>query len=144
MNITILINFKYYIENREEIHGTSPEGREAMREIQITVDKALDNTIKTRGNGIDSIKFELISEERAKEGIQLNMEAKGTATAPNKQYIIKKLQNLMAKAREPLWQKKIFLEVHYHQVDVQENTYEVTDVTHKLYFTAICAAIIFK
>lgn len=137
-----MINFNYYIENREEVHGISPEGKEAMREIQVIVDKALDGTIKHNGNGIDDIKFELIGEEKAKEGIQLNMEAKGTATAPDKKYIVKKLHNLMSKAREPLWKKKIFLEVHYHQVDVQENAYE--SVRDKLHFTAICAAIIFK
>src|SRR5580658_4346643 len=121
-----MINFNYYIENREEIQGISPDGKEAMREIQVIVDK----------------EFELIGEEKAKEGIQLNMEAKGTATAPNKNYIIKKLHNLMSRAREPLWKKKIFLEIHYHQVDVQENAYE--SVRDKLHFTAICAAIIFK
>lgn len=140
-----MLNFQYYFENRDRIlmEQNSPESAKALRDIQFIVNQQLNQTLKRNGFGIDEIRFEPINEETAKEGIQLNMEAKGLATANNKEQVSRFLQKLMADCREPLWQKKIFLEIHYHQINVQGNTYESTDTLPKLYFTVVCAAIVF-
>lgn len=139
------MNFQQYIENRLT-ENISPEGKEAMREIQIVINQSLSQIPKINGFGINDLKFDLINEERATQGLQMNLEAKGSAVAKNKEHINGMLQKLMATAREPLWQKKIFLEIMYHNIDVQENMHEnntAIGLKGTLYFNTIAAAIIF-
>jgi len=138
------MDFQHYVDNRCEV---SPEGRETLREIQVVVNKALDDTKKVNGFGIDDIKFELINEERAETGLQLNLEAKGSAVAKNKEHINGMLQRLIKKTREPLMKKKIFLEMMYHEINAHENMYEnntAMGLKRTLYFNVIAAAIVFK
>lgn len=140
------MSFQQYIENRNLVENISPDGKEAMREIQIIVNQSLSQTPKVNGFGINEVKFELINEERATQGLQLNLEVKGSAVAKNKDHINGMLQRLMSAAREPLWQKKIFLEIMYHNIDVQDNMHENnTPIGLKgtLYFNTIAAAIVF-
>jgi hypothetical protein len=139
------MDFQQYIENRL-VENISPEGKEAMREIQIVINQSLSQIPKINGFGINDLKFDLITEERATQGLQMNLEAKGSAVAKNKEHINGMLQKLMATAREPLWQKKIFLEIMYHNIDVQENMHEnntAIGLKGTLYFNTIAAAIIF-
>jgi hypothetical protein len=138
------MNFQHYVDNKCEV---SPESRETLREIQIVVNEALNNTTKINGFGIDDIKFELINEESAETGLQLNLEAKGSAVAKNKEHINGMLQRLMKKTKEPLRKKKIFLEIMYHEIDVHENMYEdntAIGLKRTLYFNVIAAAIVSK
>lgn len=139
------MEFQQYIETRI-VENESPEGREAMREIQIVINQSLSQTPRINGFGINDLKFDLINQERASQGLQLNLEAKGSAVAKNKEHINGMLQKLMNTAREPLWQKKIFLEIMYHNIDVQENMHEndtAVGLKGTLYFNTIAAAIVF-
>jgi len=139
--------FQKFIESREDDANIPANAKEAKREIQIVANDSLGT--KINGFGIEEINFELIDFEEAKQGIQLNMEAKGPAIAKSKQHISSMLQKLSRRCREPLWKKKIFLDFMYHQIDVTENVVENDDNTpiglkKTLYFTVICAAIVFR
>lgn len=121
---------------------TSAEATEVLREIQIVMDSAIDKTPRMNGYGINEIKFDFLSEERAKEGIQLNLETKGSAIAKNKDHVNGMLQRLVSMTRTPLWNKHIFFEVMYHQLHASETMYEDNNTT--LHFNVICAAIVFN
>jgi len=143
------MDFQHYVDKRNEIltEGISPDGREAMREIQIVINETLSQTPRVNGFGINEIKFELINEEKATQGTQLNLEAKGSAIAKNKDHINGMLQKLVQWTREPLWKKKIFLEIMYHEIDVRETANENEDIAmglkHPLYFNVVSAALVF-
>lgn len=143
------MDFQNYIEKRSEIlaEGISPDGREAMREIQIVINETLSQMPRINGFGINEIKFELINEEKSTQGTQLNLEAKGSAVAKSKDHINGMLQKLITWTREPLWKKKIFLEVMYHEIDVRETTNENEDIAiglkNTLYFNVVSAALVF-
>lgn len=140
-------NFKKYLEIKESDMDSPSEAKEAMREIQIVMNDALNSTKKINGFGINDIKFAVINQEQAKHGIQINLEAKGSAVAKNKDHISRMLQKLVVKTREDLWRKKIFLEMMYHQIETSEveNESDNTAIGLKrtLYFTVICAACVF-
>ncbi len=146
-------NFKNYIENKD--CGTeqelAPKAKEAIREIQVVINKTIDSSKRVNGFGIDDMKFKIISQECAKTGIQINMEAQGSAVAKNEKHISRMLQNLMGDSREDLWKKNIFLEVMYHQIEVSETKLDEAEdddsnigLKRTLYFTVICAAIAFN
>ena len=143
------MDFQHYFEKRSEIlaEAVSPDGREALREIQIVINETLSQMPRINGFGINEIKFELINEEKSTQGTQLNLEAKGSAIAKNKDHINGMLQKLVNQARESLWKKKIFLEFMYHEIDVRETTNENEDVAiglkHNLYFNVVSAALVF-
>jgi hypothetical protein len=134
-----MLKFCNFIENKLT-PPQEPEAREAMRDIQIVFNTALGETLKTNGYGIDKLEFELINQEKAQHGIQLNLEAKGTANAKNKEHLSRMLQKLVEQTREPLWQKKVFLEMMYHEIHMNE----VNDLHAAVDFNVICAAIIFN
>lgn len=144
-------NFNQYIEDRETGGTKSSQATEAMREIQIVMNKALGQTQKVNGFGIDDIKFDVINEEESETGIQINLEAHGSAVAKNEKHISRMLQKLVQMTREDLWKKKIFLEMMYHKIDVSETKNESEDdddpnigLKRTLYFTVICAAAVFN
>lgn len=145
--------FKNYIENKD--CGTeqelAPKAKEALREIQVVVNKTLDNSKKVNGFGINEMKFEIINQECAEAGIQINMEAKGSATAKNEKHISRMLQHMVSDSREDLWKKDIFLEIMYHQIETSESKLDEAEdddsnigLKRTLYFTVICAAIVFN
>lgn len=126
----------------------NPEIREALREMQIVFNAALSRSFKVNGFGIDNIKFELINTEQTPHGIQMNLEARGEAVARNKEHLSRLLQKLVESAREPLWSKKIFLEMLYHEINTSEQKTENFDTPldskSKMYYSVICAAIKFN
>lgn len=145
--------FKNYIENKncEDEKDLEPKAKEAIREIQVVVNKTLDNSKKVNGFGINEMKFEIISQECAEAGIQINMEAKGSAIAKNEKHISRMLQHMVSESREDLWKKDIFLEVMYHQIETSESKLDEAEdddsnvgLKRTLYFTVICAAIVFN
>jgi hypothetical protein len=145
-------NFKHYIEDKESgSKGGSATAKEALREIQIVMNKAIGQTPKVNGFGIDDIEFHVINQEEAESGTQINMEAKGSGVAKNEKHISRMLQKLVQATREDLWKKKIFLEMMYHKIDVSETKLESDDdddpnigLKRTLYFTVICAACVFN
>lgn len=127
----------------------SPESIETLREIQIVMNRTLGKTIKINGFGINEIKLSVLKEESTQRGMQIDLQANGSAVAKNKAHIINMLQKLVQESREALWKKNIFFEILYHRVDVAENKiyeYDNPDIGLKrtLYFTAICAALLLK
>lgn len=144
-------NFRHYIEDREKGNSTSSEAKEALREIQIVMNSAIGQTQKVNGFGIDDIKFNVINQEASESGIQINLEASGSAVAKNEKHISRMLQKLVSSTREDLWKKKIFLEMMYHKIDVSETQIESEDdddpnigLKRTLYYTVICAACVFN
>lgn len=142
-------NFKNYIENKD--CDADPKAKEALREIQVVINKTLDSSKRVNGYGINEIKFDVINQETAEGGIQLNLEANGSATAKNEKHISRMLQKLISDSREDLWKKNIFIEAMYHQIETSEsplNEAEDDDsdmgLKRKLYFMVICAAIVFN
>lgn len=144
-------NFKNYIEDRDKGTEASSSAKEALREIQIVMNEAIGKTVKVNSFGIDDIKFNVINQEEAESGIQINLEATGSAIAKNEKHISRMLQKLVSMTREDLWKKKIFLEMMYHKIDVSETKLESEDdddpnvgLKRTLYFTIICAACVFN
>lgn len=141
--------FKHYIENKES-EASTPEAKEAMREIQIVMSHAIDKTEKVNGFGINNIGFEIISQEKGDAGVQINLEAKGEAVAKNEQHISRMLQKLVNQTREDLWKKNIFFEMMYHKIETSETKTEAEEdeinigLKKTLYFTVICAACVFN
>jgi len=146
-------NFKNYIENQD--CGTEqelePKAKEAIREIQVVINKTIDSSKKVNGFGIDEMKFKIINQECAKTGIQINIEAQGSAVAKNEKHISRMIQNIISNSREDLWKKDIFLEAMYHQIEVSETKLDEAEddnsnigLKRTLYFTVICAAIAFN
>src|SRR5581483_12399354 len=133
--------FNEYLEEKE-----SSTVKETMREIQIVMNKAIDNSQRVKGFGINDIKFEVINQEEGETGTQINLEAKGSAVAKNEQHLSRMLQKLVNSTREDLWKKNIFFEFHYHKIDISDTKMEETDIDLKksIYFTVICAACVFK
>ncbi len=123
--------------------------KESIRELQIVFTSALGSTLKINGFGINYIHFELINMEETQHGTQMNLEAKGEAVVKSKEHLSRLLQKLVETTREPLWSKRIFLEMLYHEISTSEQkieTFNTTpmDLKRKVYFNVICAAIIFK
>lgn len=145
-------NFRHYIEDRENgKSGASSEATEALREIQIVMNTAIGQTQKVNGFGINDIKFNVINQEESESGVQVNLEASGSAVAKNDKHISRMLQKLVNSTREDLWKKKIFLEMMYHKIDVGETQIESEDdddpnigLKRTLYYTVICAACVFN
>ena len=136
-----MAHFVEYINWKENVETTA-DAKEAMREIQIVINQTLDSIPFVNGYGIKEIKFDFLSEEAAEKGMQLNLEAKGVAEAKNKEHVNALLQKVVYYSRQPLWNKKIFLEFLYHELNVSETMHE--DLNRTLYFNVICAAIIFR
>jgi hypothetical protein len=147
-------NFKNYIEDKESNGGeASSASKEALREIQIVMNETIGQTQRVNGFGIDSIKFQVLNQEETESGIQVNLEASGSAIAKNEKHISRMLQKLVEATREQLWKKKIFLEMMYHKIDVSETKIDESnddddnpnvDLKRTLYFTVICAACAFN
>lgn len=144
-------NFKHYIEDKEKGTESSSSAKEALREIQIVMNEAIGKSVKVNGFGIEDIKFSVINQEESESGIQINLEATGSAIAKNEKHISRMLQKLVSMTRENLWKKKIFLEMMYHKIDVSETQLESEDdddpnvgLKRTLYFTVICAACVFN
>ena len=144
-------NFIDYIKEQESDLEPSCEAKEAMREIQIIANKAIGQMPKTNGFGINNIEFHVINQEKAESGVQMNLEAMGSAVAKNEKHISRMLQKLVANTREDLWKKNIFLEMMYHKIDVSETKLESEDddnpnigLKKTLYFNIICAACVFN
>ena len=112
------------MEFREEHEDSSPEAKEAMREIQIVMNKVIDQTQRVNGFGINDIKFEVINQEEGETGTQINLEAHGSAIAKNEKHVSRLLQKLVGLTREDLWKKNIFLEMMYHKIETSETTLE--------------------
>ena len=128
-----------------------PKAKEAIREIQVVINKTIDSSKKVNGFGIDEMKFKIINQECAKTGIQINIEAQGSAVAKNEKHISRMIQNIISNSREDLWKKDIFLEAMYHQIEVSETKLDEAEddnsnigLKRTLYFTVICAAIAFN
>lgn len=142
--------FTQYIENKESGNHGSPEVQEALREIQIVMNKAIHDTQRDNGFGINDIKFEVINQEEGENGVQINMEAKGSAVARNEKHISRMLQKLVNQTREDLWKKDIFIEMMYHKIETSETKMESEEdepnmgLKRTLYFTVICAACVFN
>jgi len=145
-------NFSNYIEEKE---SGGPEAsastKEALREIQIVMNEAVGQTQKVNGFGINDIKFNVLNEEEGEAGVQINLEASGSAVAKNEKHISRMLQKLVESTREQLWKKRIFLEMMYHKIDVSETKIDEADdgetnvgLKRTLYFTVICAAAVFN
>jgi hypothetical protein len=144
-------NFENYIKDKESDVEPPSEAKEAMREIQIITNKEIGQTPKVNGFGINDIEFHVINQEESESGIQINLEATGSAVAKNEKHISRMLQKLVANTREDLWKKKIFLEMMYHKIDVSETKLESSDddnpnigLKKTLYFSIICAACVFN
>lgn len=139
-------NFKDYIENRESPDSSS-EAKEALREIQIVMNEAIGRTQRINGFGLNDIKFLVINQEQAEGGMQINLEAKGSAIAKNKEHVSHMLQKLLTDTREELWKKRIYMEMMYHKLEASEVATEADEtpigLKKTLYYTVICAAIIF-
>ena len=144
--------FTHYIENKESGDEASSAAKEALREIQIIMNEAIGQTQKVNGFGINDIKFRVLNQEEAETGIQINLEASGSAVAKNEKHISRMLQKLVDSTREQLWKKKIFFEMMYHKIDVSETKIDESDgeddpnigLKRTLYFTVICAACVFN
>jgi hypothetical protein len=144
-------NFSNYIEEKgSKIPDASASAKEALREIQIIMNESLGQSQKVNGFGINDIKFQVLNEEEGEAGIQINMEASGSAVAKNEKHISRMLQKLVEATREHLWKKNIFLEMMYHKIDVSETKLEAEEedinvgLKRTLYFTVICAACVFN
>lgn len=133
------MRFQQYLENMAN------DSDEAIREINKTINKTIDNTKRHNGCGINDLKLDIINEEKAEEGTQINFEVKGSANARDKTHIISMLKKLMGDMREPLWKDKIFLEIMYHKIDLDEkHKYQPHDPGDLLNFSTIGAAIMFS
>ncbi len=140
----LMETFVDFIENKEDLPS---EAKEAMREIQIVMTETLGCTKKTNGFGINDIKFELINQQKSSKGLQLNLEARGSAIVKGKEHLSRLLQRLVSDSREDLWKKNIFFEMMYHKVDMSENKLEMDEtplgLKNTVHFSVICAALIF-
>ena len=141
-----MAKFQEYFENREI---ETPETSEALRDIHIAVDNILQQTPRTNGYGINKINFEKINEHHDQDGVQINLEVVGEATAKNKEHVQGLLQKLIEASKPMLLQKKIFLEIYYHKLNVTEkiNMTEYYDETPNglkkiMYFNVVGAALL--
>jgi hypothetical protein len=136
--------FETFLENKEEMPSDAKEG---MRELQLVINNTLWRTKKINGFGIDDIKFEIINQERANAGLQINLEGKGSAVVKNKDHLSRLLQRLVMDSRQELQSKNIFLEMMYHQIDLSDNVNENYNtplgLKSKKYFSVVCAMLIF-
>ena len=136
------MKFQQYLEN---IGNVSSESKDAIREITRITNTTIDNTRRNNGYGINHLNFEVINEERAKEGIQINFEVTGSANARDKLHVVSLLKRLMSDMRETLWREKIFLEIMYHKIDLDyKHQYQPHRNGDELKFTTIAAAIVFS
>jgi hypothetical protein len=136
----IMNRFQEYFEEKQG------EATEALRDIRIVFNKTLQQTQRVNGYGIDEINFDVINEEKAEGGIQLNLEITGTANAKSKEHVGMLLEKLMLATRQALWQKKIFLQILGHRLNVSETQLEnetPMGLRRKLHFEVIGAAIFF-
>jgi hypothetical protein len=128
--------FEHFVEDQENHENMPSEAKEAMREIQIVMNETLGHTRKPHKFGIDDIKFDLINYEQTSRGIQVNLEAHGSAYVRDKDHLSSLLQRLVQDSRKDLQKKDIFLEMMYHKIDMSAESQQVD-------FNVICAAIIF-
>ena len=142
-----MTKFQEYVDNRGI---ETPEIGEALRNIHIIVDNVLQQTPRTNGYGINKINFEKINEHHDPDGIQINLEVVGETTAKNKEHVQGLLQKLIEASKPLLLQKKIFLELYYHKLNVTEKInmaeyYDETPLGLKriMYFNVVGAALLF-
>ena len=128
--------FEQFVEDQENQENLPSEAKEAMREIQIVMNETLGHTLKPHRYGINDIKFDLINYEQTNRGVQVNLEAHGSAYVRDKDHLSSLLQRLVQDSRRDLAKKNIFLEMMYHQIDMSGDSQETE-------FKVICAAILF-
>lgn len=134
--------FVEYINYKNTFQGKNAV---IMNEIQRILNETLGRTKRSQGRGLNDIQFEPINQVQGKEGIQLNVEAKGSAialTGNEQAHVGSMLKNLENASREELWEHHIFLTMRYDGLYVTDTKHEsVGDA--EVFYHIPCAIVIF-